>query len=414
MTAPSHLREFGRVCLLSALAVFSLSMPLHTFGITLNPGDILVADPDFIHAQVAPFEAIDTAVWKVDPVTGQRELLTGRGQGDGAPLRTATQVVVDRLGRITVADNYGWSLLRVDPISGDRTYLTYGDTVGGGFPYQTISALALDPDNSLVVLDHLSENIFRVDPNTGIRSLISGPSRGNGPRLAYGWLGVGGDGAIWATGYDSGTASGIIKIDPLTGDRQLVSGLGAGSGPDFFSDIRDLTMIDDHTAMVINQGTLFHVDLVSGDRTRLELQGPVIDTPSALVRNPSGKFVVTDEANGNVFLVDPITGTDTLLSANSPGFEFWMPQDVTLVSAVPEPATALLAAMAILVAPALLRRRRHHLANKLELDIIPDTFSVRFCPSPVHSLDQRPQQEPAPLYSYSSLVRGVVYFRSEA
>src|SRR5690349_4937901 len=83
------------------------------FAVTLHPGDILVADPDFVHgitSSAFDLDLMQPSIARVDPVTGVREIVTSKTIGDGAPLLSATQVVVDKLGRITVADPYSDAL----------------------------------------------------------------------------------------------------------------------------------------------------------------------------------------------------------------------------------------------------------------------------------------------------------------
>src|SRR6476646_870161 len=92
---------------IAVLLVFSAafcggSIMSRAFGLTLNPGDILVADPDFNHND-PQFGPLNPTVWKVDPLTGVRDVLTSKEHGGGAYLSSPFQVVVDSLGRITVA-----------------------------------------------------------------------------------------------------------------------------------------------------------------------------------------------------------------------------------------------------------------------------------------------------------------------
>src|SRR6478609_10356480 len=218
----SHVLGRIAACLLLAGVLHALVAPL-AFGITLNPGDILVADPDFVHIDSTkpdPFEPMQPSVVKIDPVTGIHEVLTSETIGGGGTLQSATQVVVDSAGRITVADPYAQALWRVDPATGDRTNL-FNTSVPNQPDIVAITAIALDSDNSIAVLDHLSKTILRTDPITGIRTLLSGPTRGTGPAIDFA-TGISLDplGKIFvpilgATPDDTA----ILKIDPISGDR---------------------------------------------------------------------------------------------------------------------------------------------------------------------------------------------------
>ncbi len=342
---------------LSLLLVAALYFALagRASAITLRPGDILVADPDFVHANLDDgthdITAMQPSVSRVDPVTGIRDIVTSKTKGGGAPLLSATQVVVDSLGRITVADPFSDALLRVDPATGNRTNL-FSSFDPNQPDIATITGIALDSDNSIVVLDHLSHTILRTDPVTGFRTLISGPTRGSGPGIDFGGgVSVDPSGNIYATVSNAAAESAIFKIDPLTGDRSIVSGWGRGAGEDFFSDIRDVQVVDDHTAIAINLLNIFQVDLATGNRevvASLYPQDPRIESLSSIARLPDGRFVLTDEYEGKVYTLDLNSGVPSLLSGNTAEFgqRLSMLQDAFVIG-VPEPgACALLATMA--------------------------------------------------------------------
>ena len=85
----SHVLGRIAACLLLAGVLHALVAPLG-FGITLNPGDILVADPDFVHIDSTkpdPFEPMQPSVVKIDPVTGIHEVLTSETIGGGGTLQ---------------------------------------------------------------------------------------------------------------------------------------------------------------------------------------------------------------------------------------------------------------------------------------------------------------------------------------
>src|SRR5262245_61672607 len=150
----------------------------------------------------------------------------------------------------------------------------------------------------------------------------------------------------------------LVKIDPLTGDRSIVSGLGHGTGDDFFADIRDLQVVNSHTAIAISLGRIFEIDLATGDRKIVAFPYPSVDPLSSIARLPDGRFAITDEDDGTVYTIDLKTGIATLLSGNTPAFgqRLWMVQD-SFVVGVPEPGTcSLLVTLAGVCA--LGRRRR--------------------------------------------------------
>ena len=91
--------SLGIALLLRASCVLGVNAST-SFGSIVHPGDIMVADPDFVHViwenGELNYEPMQAAIWKIDPRNGIREVVTSKTKGGGAPLRSATAVVVDR------------------------------------------------------------------------------------------------------------------------------------------------------------------------------------------------------------------------------------------------------------------------------------------------------------------------------
>ena len=70
------------------------------------------------------------------------------------------------------------AVFRVDPVSGDRTIVSGGDT-GSGPAFGTTIGISVEADGSLVVTDF--GEVLRVDPVSGDRTIVSDSSTGSGP-----------------------------------------------------------------------------------------------------------------------------------------------------------------------------------------------------------------------------------------
>jgi len=115
------------------------------------------------------------AVFRVDPVTGDRTILsdvnTGSGPGFGNPIGIA----VEAAGSLVVVDFVLGAVFRVDPVTGNRTILSDAST-GSGPGFGSPIHIAVEADGSLVVVDFVLGAVFRVDPVTGDRTVIDCPS----------------------------------------------------------------------------------------------------------------------------------------------------------------------------------------------------------------------------------------------
>ena len=98
------------------------------------------------------------------------------------------QAVVLSPGDILVGDNGLFAILRVDPVSGDRTIVSgcptpaiiqYPFTVGSGPDIAPITGIAIAPDGSIMVSMGIN-GVARVDPATGNREIVADAVTGGG------------------------------------------------------------------------------------------------------------------------------------------------------------------------------------------------------------------------------------------
>ena len=169
--------RFNNGCVSSTvllMAALASSTPVSLDGAELSPGDLIVADIG------------RDAVFRIDPVTGDRTVLSGMGVGSGPSLLQVRGVAVDRWGQIYVTDAESTRrrVVRIDPISGSRT-LVSGTDRGTGPNLVAPFALAFDSEGELYLSDISTglDAIFHIDIRTGeIRWELPQP----GPGISWG------------------------------------------------------------------------------------------------------------------------------------------------------------------------------------------------------------------------------------
>ncbi len=165
------------------------------FGIAVEGnGDILIAD--------------SKAVLRIDPDTGDREILSGcadaacsRYEGAGPEFGEPGDLVIDEAGDVYVTYQIEGSafgaIRKVDPQTGQRTLVSGCSDVdcstqrGSGPGFIGILGITFDTHGDFVVGDFVQDAVFHVDFGSGNRTLLSGcmgeacpNERGEGTRFA--------------------------------------------------------------------------------------------------------------------------------------------------------------------------------------------------------------------------------------
>ena len=273
------------------------------------PGDIVASD-----GQGEP-DGIQT-IFKIDPVTGDRTIISDENTGTGPIIEAADSVVVDRHGRILVTDFVLDVIFRVDPVSGNRTILS-GAGKGSGPNLTGPQGIDLGSDGSIFVTDHdgiLGPGaVYRIDPFNGNRTVVMSTGMSSIPSD----IAVADDGFLFVID----TAQSVFKINPATGAFTLVP---SGTGPNY--TVPDSIVIDstgDLLVSNVNPDLLLRVDPVSGDRTILSDAGtgtgPNFSHPGDLAIEETGDLLVAENFQQRLFRVDPITGDRVILSDASNG-----------------------------------------------------------------------------------------------
>ena len=81
-------------------------------------------------------------------------------------------IAVEASGDLVVVDTGLDAVVRVDPVTGDRTIVSDAGT-GTGPAFNSPRGIAVEASGDLVVVDSDLDAVFRVDPVTGDRSLVS-------------------------------------------------------------------------------------------------------------------------------------------------------------------------------------------------------------------------------------------------
>ncbi len=264
-------------------------------AVELRPGDIVATDHSL------------GAVIRIDPLTGDRTILSSNSIGSGPVMTSPRGVAVEAGGSLLVADYATHSILRVDPATGDRTAagsmayplavaldrngaifasgagkprISKIDRVTGStlksFELTDISVprgITFDNSGRLLVTNGRSFTLFEIDLNTEAATPFSSSSIGSGPSLKGGLNGIATD-ASGTVLVPSPAFLAILAVDFETGDRAVVSDFTTGAGMAFSYPV-DIALEQDGQLLVSDHGlnAIFRVDPVSGDRTILSGAG---------------------------------------------------------------------------------------------------------------------------------------------
>ncbi len=315
----------------------------------LKPGDVLVSDLNL------------SAVFQVDPTTGNRAIFSGSGTGTGTALNSPQGIAIESSGTVLTADNGVGALFQLDPTTGNRSILS-GNGVGSGQAFVLPFGVVINSGGQIFVSDAGDAAgdgfIVRIDPTTGARTLISGLGAGSGDLFGnIRGIAFGADNALVVSDLAN---QAIYRVDSVTGARTILSDATHGTGTDF---VAPMGMTVDGAGRILvtdaSSGSVFSVDPLTGNRTILSMSGigggPSFAIPSGIVLNSTGQILVADSGDSSVpalptvFLVDPTNGNRSILSdaSNGSGVDFQnLDLGIAVVRSVPEPSSLMLTAFA--------------------------------------------------------------------
>ncbi len=275
---------------------------------------ILVLDPEV------------NKLFRVNPFTGSRTIISdfndpaqgpvvdsAAGDGvlgisielSGSILVTAKGVGSPNAGGTAFRD----ALLRVNPVSGQRTVLSdFGNPAQGPLGGQCSFGIAIEASGAILVTDcnNLSGSsgglLFRIDPETGQRTVLSDfgdPAQGGLARFPSG-VTVEASGTILVTAPFAGSAAGgaLYRVDPVSGQRTFLSDFGnAAQGPTG-TLLRGVAVEATGMILAVDQdvddfgpglGAVFRIDPITGQRTLLsDFSNPTL----GLGQTPSGVAII--------------------------------------------------------------------------------------------------------------------------
>jgi sugar lactone lactonase YvrE len=264
------------------------------------------------------------AVFRVDPVTGNRTIISDATTGTGPALDFPFRIAVEPDGNLLVSNNGTGALIRIDPLSGDRTVIA--DAISGSGPGSSFgNGVVVGRAGRIFVVESSIDALIEIDAVSGVRTVISDASTGSGPtfplptQLA---LDEDGDFYIVDTALDA-----IIRVDSDSGDRTLISDASTGTG-DIFQSIKNISVETDGSILAVDFSVVplvrgvIRVDPTNGNRTVVSNDGtgtgPSFGTPGSVLAEAGGDIILSDKTQG-VFRVDPVSGDRTILSDNPTG-----------------------------------------------------------------------------------------------
>ena len=323
----------------SALALTVLFLAIATLGpsraggVTLLPGDIVVAD-EFSHSLL-----------RIDPITGLVETISA-----GGLLSTPYGIAQAADGAILVMETNpdapsGTAIITIDPTSGSQTVLAAGSSLFGVFD------IATEPSGQIVAVDSRVGSVLRIDAITGSVTVLSSNNLFVQPL----GIAVSREGDLYVADISIVTPtnddSGVIKVDPITGvQTQLASG-GYFQGAQFLAVAGDDLFVSDFVAQAI-----VRVDRQTGAQTLVT--SSLTRSVAGIAVEASGDLLVADGQLG-VLRINPLTGAVSVVAPDMsfPGGLLNNPHGILVYQQpIPEPSTVVLLAPGLL-ALAINRRR---------------------------------------------------------
>ena len=184
-------------------------------GVTLKPGDIVMAD-SFIHPPASP------GLWLLDPVSFDTTRIVA-----GGLLAWPDRVAVASTGVVYVADRVS-GIVAVDARTGAQSLLVAPSALGG----RTARGICLAPDGTLYVTTVGSNigEVLDVNPETHAVTVVAQGGNLENPAC----VAVGPDGALYVGDESSNSATGtsgsIVRIEP-SGSQTVFANGGLFRGP---------------------------------------------------------------------------------------------------------------------------------------------------------------------------------------
>lgn len=307
----------------------------------------------------------DRAIYEVDPRTGYITMLSGPGAGTGPNFSGRLfGIAIEATGTLVVADGDSsgglLALVRVDPATGDRTILSAGSNsgfpVGSGRPFLSPFEVVVESSGQILVTDYLVDALIRVDPLSGNRSVISGDpfgdNVGSGPDM-NGPAGLTLENSLSVIIAESPQASfgsydvRFVRVNLTNGSRTVLSSPHLGGSPVYgvatAPDGRTLAAYSRTVNYVATGGTLLSISSVDGTTVTLSGSdgdfgqstkgaGPIFLVPIDVKVKDGNTYCVSDERSHSLFLIDRLTGNRNIIpnSRTGNGAELYRPRGAAI------------------------------------------------------------------------------------
>jgi streptogramin lyase len=218
----------------------------------------------------------------------------------------ATAVQLDP-GDIIVTDPVANAVVHVDPVTGAQTLISSGGILEG--PH----GIALTEDRQIFVAGGIfqanGQRITHIDRRTGEQVAVSE----NGLLTSLRDIASDSDGSLLVAQGDNNSIAGLIRVDPTTGAQLLFSPGG--------SDPSGVAVTASGQIFVVDQAAVvFRVDASTGEQTTVTAGG-LLAAPIGIAIGTDGRLFVADEGGRQIVRVDPLTGSQTLVTS-FPGIPF--------------------------------------------------------------------------------------------
>jgi hypothetical protein len=192
-----------------------------------------------------------------------------------------------------------------------------------GFASRAFAA-ALRPGD-IVIATQSSGDLYVIDPKSGATSLLSSGGRLFNPSHVL----IDEQGQILVA-ERSGMTPGIVRTDPATAQQELLaSGLYLNYPVALTLDRSGDLIVGNHTFDAQTPGSLVHVDLPGGARTRLPVELEGVASVQDVEVDAAGDIIVLDSGypagNSEILRVNPRTGAKTLIAS---GGHLYLPSDL--------------------------------------------------------------------------------------
>ncbi len=235
----------------------------------------------------------------VDPVTGDRSILSGPGMDDGVETTTYIGTLkIDMLsGDIYTLDSLFGEIVRIDRETGHRSILFRSEEASD--PRLTKpGSMAIDSDSrTLYITDGATNALLATDLSLEEIRVVSQPSmvgQGTGwEEIGFIELDLSRDMAY----VGDSTTHTIFRVDLATGDREVLTGGNVGTGP-ALEALGQLILDPQRNRLFIAQSPSYapivSVDLETGDREFRYFSGTIYWSPVKAIDTRRGWMYMTD------------------------------------------------------------------------------------------------------------------------